>query len=273
MLSVKKAIFIDSVEEISVRLRNSLLFLVVSCSVIVACESKEFTKDAAESYKIAKEPYDDENYLDALTRLQEYKSRFPYSQYAVEAELLIAHTHFQLEQFEEAAAAYAQFVKLHPRHPELAFAMYRVGESYWSLSPDDIDREQEFTHKAVEEWEKLIGRLPQSSYAKKAKKLVKEGKLRIARSYEFVAKFYCKLEIYHACAFRYIKLARLYPEFADMRRNALEEASRSLMIVSEQKKEDPKSDKNIYFNKLDSGQIADLARKLKNESRNDRPPK
>lgn len=254
------------------KLRIHQFFLIVILAAILGCETKEFTKDAGESYKIAKEPYDDENYLEALTKLQEYKSRFPYSQYAVEAELLIANTHFQLEQFVEAAAAYTQFVKLHPRHPELAFAMFRVGESYWSLSPDDIDREQEFTHKAVNEWEKLLVRLPQSSYAKKAKKLVREGKLRIAQSYEFVAKFYCKQEIYHACAFRYIKLARLYPEFADMRRNALEEASRSLLIVAEQKKEDPKSDKNIYFNKLDSNQIADLAKKLRTEARNDRPP-
>jgi outer membrane protein assembly factor BamD len=247
---------------------SSFIFLLAN-----SCSDKDFTKDPAASFAIAKEPYDDKDYDIALTKLSEYRSRFPYSQYAVEASLLIANAHFELEQFEEAASAYSQFTKLHPKHQELGYAYFRVGESYWSLSPDSIDREQEFTHKAIEEWQVLIKKLPQSSWAKKAKKLVKEGKLRIAQSFEFVSKFYCKQEIYHACAFRSVNLARLYPEFKEMRRDALVRAADALVYVAEQKKEDPKSDKNIYLNTLSSDEILALSKKLRTESRNDRAAK
>ncbi len=150
--------------------------------------------------------------------------------------------------------------------------MYRVGESYSSLSPDSIDREQEFTHKAIEEWEKLVERLPQSTYAKQARKSIKDSKLKIAQSYEFVSKFYCKQEIYHACAFRSINLARLYPEFKDMRKEALERAADALIEVAEQKKQDPASDKNIYFNTLSAQQILDLSKKIRLEAKNERAP-
>ena len=233
----------------------------------MSCVDKEMSKNPVEAYKSSKEAYDDGDYEIALTTLGEFKSRFPYSQYAVEAELLIANSHYELEHYEEAAVAYSQFVKLHPRHAKLDFAMYRVGESYWMLSPEAIDREQEFTRKAIDEWQKLIDRLPNSKYSKQARALVLKGKRRVADSSEFVAAFYCKQEIYSACAFRYISLAREFPEFKDMRKGALSKAGDALIIISKVKKEDPKSDKNIYFSTLDSQQIVALAKKLKNEAR------
>ncbi len=96
--------------------------------------------------------------------------------------------------------------------------------------------------------------------------MVKEGKLRIAQSFEFVAKFYCKQEIYHACAFRSINLARRFPEFDEMRKDALLRAADSLVEVAKVKKEDPQSDKNIYLNTLSAEEILALSKKLRTEA-------
>jgi outer membrane protein assembly factor BamD len=244
------------------------ILIITSLIFLGGCEDDELSKDPGTAYATAKKPYDDGDYDIAITKLGEFKARFPYSQYAVEAELLIANSQFELENYEDAAVSYSQFAKLHPKHPQLDFALYRVGESYWMLSPEEIDREQEFTHKAVEEFQVLINRLPNSSYSKKAGKLVKEGQQRIADSFEFVAKFYCKQELYHACAFRSINLAREYPQFRKMRKDALVRAANALDRVAEQKKADPKSDKNIYFNSLNAEQIVSLARKLRSEAKN-----
>src|SRR5690606_40263897 len=65
-------------------------------------------------------------------------------------------SHYELGQFTEAALAYEQFVKLHPKHPQVDYSLFRVGESYWQDSPEEIDREQEYTLKAIDEWQKLI---------------------------------------------------------------------------------------------------------------------
>lgn len=247
------------------------ILIISSLLILGACKDEEASKDPATAYATAKEPYDDGDYDIAITKLGEFKSRFPYSQYAVEAELLIADSQFRLENFEDAAISYSQFAKLHPKHPQLDFALYRVGESYWMLSPEEIDREQEFTHKAIAEWQVLINRLPNSSYSKKAAKLLKEGQQRIAESFEFAAKFYCKQEIYHACAFRSINLAREFPQFKKMRKSALLRAADALVKVADMKTEDPSSDKNIYFNTLDADQIRSLSRKLRSEANNPNP--
>ena len=228
------------------------------------CAEKEFDpNDPEKSYGIAKEPYDDESYEIALTRLGEFKARFPYSKYAIEAELLIANAHYELGQFAEAAVAYEQFVKLHPKHPKVDYALFRVGESYWADAPEDIDREQDYTLKAIAEWEKLITKSPDSNYSKTAKDLVKQGKRRVAESHSFIIRFYCKQELYHACAYRAIQLADEYPEFKDLRVEALEYAISSLEKVSAAKRADPESDKNLYFKTMSADEILARSESLK----------
>jgi outer membrane protein assembly factor BamD len=232
------------------------ILVIALLALLQACAEKEFDpNDPAKSYGIAKEPYDDENYEIALTRLGEFKSRFPYSKYAAEAELLIANSHYELEEYTEAALAYEQFVKLHPKHPKVDYALFRVGESYWQDAPEEIDREQDYTLKAIAEWEKLIVRMPDSPYAKKGKELVSQGKRRVAESIAFVIRFYCKQGIWHACAYRAIQLADEYAEFKDLRVEALEKAVKALDEVAISKEADPTSDKNLYFKTMTAEEI------------------
>lgn len=233
------------------------VLLLLSLSLVWgACSEKEFDpNDPAKSFTIAKEPYDDKSYDIAIQKLGEFKARFPYSKYAVEAELLIANSHYELAHYTEAAFAYEQFVKLHPKHPQVDYAAFRVGESYWQDAPEQIDREQDYTIKAVKEWEKLISKQPNSAYAKQASDLIKRGKRRIAESMGFVARFYCKQEIHHACAYRSIQLADEYPEFPDLRVVALENAIKALEKVADAKARDPQSDKNLYFKQMSADEI------------------
>lgn len=246
------------------RFASLITMLFVAC--LPACSEKEFDpNDPKKSFGFAKEPYDEEHYDMAITKLGEFKSRFPYSQYAVEAELLIANSHFELEHFAEAAVSYEQFVKLHPKHPQVDFAMYRVGDSYWKEAPEDIDREQDYTHKAVMEWEKLVLKMPDSEYGKKAAVLVAQGKRRLAEHAEFVAKFYCKMEIPHACAYRYIKLIRSFGEFPDLKRRALEAASKALDEVAADKIVNPESDKNLFVKKYSAEGIQAQAGELRRQ--------
>lgn len=239
-------------------------FLVVLAFFIVGCEEKEFDpNDPAKSFGIAKEPFDDENFEIAVQRLGEFKSRFPYSKYAAEAELLIADSQFSLSHYTEAALAYEQFVKLHPKHAKADYASYRIGESYWEDSPEEIDREQDYTLKAIKEWEKLIAKMPASPYAKKAKAQVTLGKRRVAESILFVVRFYCKQGIYHACAYRAIELADEYSEFRDLHLEALQFASTALDQVALAKAKDPQSDKNIYFKSMTVDEIKAKASNLR----------
>ena len=107
----------------------TILFLVI-LGVCLSCVTDAPDPDEPEeAFKIAREYYDDENYEQAVQKLGEFKSKFPYSKYATLAELYIANSQFELGNYDAAAVEYLQFIKLHPSHPEVPFAMYRAGES------------------------------------------------------------------------------------------------------------------------------------------------
>lgn len=244
----------NSVSDEGARMKKSrylvlhLSFLFILATLPAACEEKEFdANDPSGSFATAKEPYDNENYDIAIQKLGEFKSRFPYSKFTAQAELLIANAHFQLEHYEEAANAYGQFAKLHPKHEQVEFAMYRVGESYWADAPEEIDRDQEYTVKAIEEWGKLVQKTPDSKYAQDARVKMTAGTRRLALADEFIANFYCKLEKYHACAYKFTQLLEKFPQFVDLHKNALTKAAYAFDKLADKKREDPESDKNIYF--------------------------
>ncbi|MFW7378017.1 MAG: outer membrane protein assembly factor BamD [Oligoflexus sp.] len=251
-----------------------LFFFVFSFALFISCVEKDFNPDdPAEAFAAARQPYDDKLYDIAIQRLGGFKSRFPYSKHAPLAELYMANSHFELRQYQEAAMSYEQFVRLYPRHEEVPFAMYRIGESYWIEAPEAIDREQDFTLQAIDEWQKLVRRFPESKYASDAKEFIKKGERRIAESFNFVVNFYCRQELWHACAYKAIQLIDKYPDFADLRLNALNKAAISFEHMAKLKAKDPESDKNIFFRTMTAEELAErgnnfreLAKKLKKSS-------
>jgi len=234
--------------------------------ILVSCAEKEFDQNNPQaSFSIAKEPYDEKNYDIALKKLGEFKSRFPYSKYAVEAELLIANTHFELGHYIESSSAYNQFIKLHPKHPQVDYAMYRVGLSYWNDAPTEIDREQEFTETALKKWNDLTTQFPQSPYTKEAADLITLGGKRIADAEEFIARFYCKQEIWHACAYRYIQIPQKFPQDKERSKKAYLNAATALEKLADTLT-DANKDKNLYFRDMTKEELFKKAQELRSQA-------
>lgn len=236
------------------------IILALLLPFIGCVDDESDANDPASAFASAREYYDDENFEIAVQKLGEFKSRFPYSKLAALAELFVANSHFELGNYEEAAIDYKQFVKLHPNHDKVPFAMYRIGESYWIDAPEDVDSDQELTQTAIDEWQNLLDDFPSSKYAKIAKEKITIGERRIAESHEFIADFYCKMEIYHACAYRFIKILEQYPQYKDLRKKSLSQASEALLEIAVVKKQNPKSDKNIFFQRMTWQEIEDKAK-------------
>lgn len=235
--------------------------------VFSACTEKELDpNDADKSYARAKEPYVDGNYDLALLRLGEFKSRFPYSKYAKEAELFIANSHFELGHYPEATAAYQQFIKLHPKHPKVPFALFRIGESYWADAPEAVDREQDLTSKAVSEWKRLIEQHPDSEFSTKAKSLVQQGERRMVEALDFVADFYCRQEIWHSCAYRYIAMAdEATTASKDLLVKALNKAAFAFEKMASELNEENK-DTNLYYRKMSKEELLKKAEEFKEKA-------
>jgi outer membrane protein assembly factor BamD len=240
--------------------RNFVVILYILTVGFTGCVEKELDpNDPKKSFGLAKEPFDDGYYEEAIKKLGEFKARFPYSQLATEAELLIADSQFNLERYQEAAAAYETFVKLHPNHPRADYSLYRIAESYWSDSPESPSREQDYTERAVLQWQEVIQKYPNTAFAVKAKDMIAKGRRRLAESVQLVARYYCKMEVWHSCAYRYTTLLDKYADQKDLVKEALEKAADALDKVAAAKDQDPASDKNLYHRAMTADQIREKA--------------
>lgn len=242
---------------------NQLRFLFL-LPLFLSCQEKSFDPaDPADVFARAAAPYHDGLYDIAIQKIGEFKTRFPYSKYSTEGELMVADSHFQLGNFQDAAYSYEQFVRLHPRHKKLDFVLYRIGESYWVEAPEAIDREQDLTRLALTKWETLLKRFPDSKYVKEASTKIEAGRKRIALSEVFAMKFYCRQKIYHSCAYKALIILEQHKQFPDVTKSALKAAALSFEKLALQKRATPSSDKNIYLKSMSLQELQEKAATFK----------
>jgi outer membrane protein assembly factor BamD len=127
------------------------------------------------------------------------KTRFPYSKYAVLAELRLADAQFGAEQYLEAIDSYRLFIKFHPTHEMVAngYASFKIGEGYhkqlsgdfW-MFPPSFEKDQSSTEDAVNELKSFLDKYPDSPYRDKAKEIVAHVGKRLADHEWYVARYY-----------------------------------------------------------------------------------
>ncbi len=82
-----------------------------------------------EIYENATEAMRDKKYGLAVDYYTKIKDNYPFSPYAIQAELSLADAYFLDEKYQEAAEAYKEFESLHPRHESIPYVLYQIGIS------------------------------------------------------------------------------------------------------------------------------------------------
>jgi len=161
--------------------------------------SVKYDVSASKNYDNGLKELEGKDWIAASKYFGFIKSRFPYSKYAVLAELRLADAEFGAEQYLEAIDSYRLFIKFHPTHEMVAngYATFRVGEAYfkqlsgdWWLFPPSHEKDQSSTEDSVNELKGFLEKYPDSPFRAKAKEiLVKVGK-RLADHEWYVARYY-----------------------------------------------------------------------------------
>ncbi len=244
-------------------MKNRVIILFISLSILSGCATDGPKSDDPQHFYLkAKEYFDDENYQIAIQKFSEFRAKFPYSTYAAEADLLIADCYFELGQFPEAGLQYRQFVTLHPENSKKEYALYRTGASLWNQAPTASNREQEYTEEALQEWGEYLEKYPKGEFADKVKDFIKQGRIRLAESLEFIGDYYYKKEVWHSCAYVFMKLAERFPEFEEKKKRALLTAASALEKSLAQLNETNKNS-NIFYKDLGKEGMAKRIEELK----------
>jgi len=185
----------------------SILFSLSGC----AWFSSEDTRPAHELARDGMDEYKGGNYTKAIETFERLKDWYPFSKYAILAELKIGDAYYKKEEYEDAVFAYEEFVSLHPRNEAAPYVMYQVGRCYFD-QVDTVDRDQASAQKALESFKKLVERYPEDSYAKKALPHINACIKSLAGHDLYVGRFYFKNRYYKAALSRFISVLTDYPD-------------------------------------------------------------
>jgi outer membrane protein assembly factor BamD len=147
--------------------------LVAALVVLTACgstpdEEPYVERPVEELYNEAMDRLEARNYAPASTAFEEVERQHPYSVWATRAQLMSAYAYYEQNEYEQAIAAAERFMELHPGHEDVPYAQYLIGVSYYEQI-SDIGREQSMTRRALEAFEELTRRFPDSVYARDAR--------------------------------------------------------------------------------------------------------
>jgi len=155
--------------------------------------------------------FNEGRFKESIETFQKIKDRYPYSTFAITAELKMADALYERGDYDEARDEYAEFEKMHPRNKDVPYVIYRQGMCYFNKSAA-IDRDQSNTLKAREEFERLIKRFRKTSYTEQARRKVRECYIKLAEHELYVGNFYFKKGKYQPAMDRYLYLIANYPD-------------------------------------------------------------
>jgi outer membrane protein assembly factor BamD len=145
--------------------------ILLSALILAACDhsdEKFDNKTVEQIYNDAMDRFESKSFHKAAKVFSEVERQYPYSNWAVKAQLMSAFCYYESGKFDEAIEGFNVFIQLHPGHAEVPYALYMTGLSYYEQMPI-VARDQEPALKGKDKFNELIERFPDTSYAKDAK--------------------------------------------------------------------------------------------------------
>ncbi|WP_300672288.1 outer membrane protein assembly factor BamD [Desulfoluna sp.] len=192
------------------RLISFSLVVFVALTFLACGPKNKQEKLAPELAADAKVQFDKERYKQAIDIYTKLRDWYPFDKLAIEAEYNIAEAHFNMEEYDEAALAYAEFEKLHPRHGSIDYIIHQQALCYFNRL-DTEDRDQTHAIKALSIFTRLMKQFPESDYIKKAEEKRTACLKSLADHEMYVGRYYLKNKKYKSALHRFQTVLDAYP--------------------------------------------------------------
>lgn len=151
------------------------------------------------------EDYDKGRFEKALTNFEQVKNWYPFSKFAILAELKIADANYYLQRYPEAISAYEDFERLHPRNEAIPYVIYQIGRCYFEQI-DTVDRDQKSAQSALAAFRRLVNQFPEDQYSRTARLHITSCLQSIMGRDFYVGEFYFKTKQYDAALHRFVSI-------------------------------------------------------------------
>lgn len=187
------------------------------------------SSDAEAAYRDALEAMESGQYIEAAKRFNALRVKYPFSsRWTNLAELRLADIYLSQARYGAAAEAYSEFVKAHPTHEDVPYALFKIGEAYYEQMPSDFfilpdpwQRELNSAIQADAALARFLKRYPESQYTEEARAMHLEVRSRLALHELYAAEFYLERDAVLGARNRLLVLLRSYPDATDIADDAL----------------------------------------------------
>ncbi|UDL94804.1 outer membrane protein assembly factor BamD [Lichenihabitans sp. PAMC28606] len=195
----------------------SMMAIIALAMPLAGCSSLEsFNPFGAEKYetKILPDVPADDIYNQGLARLgkkdtegaakkfSELDKQYPYSDYSRKGLLMSTYAQYQAGNYDDAIASGGRYYSLYPTSPDAPYALYMEAMSYYNQIPD-ISRDQKQSEKALDLFNQIATKYPNSEYASDAKYKIQVTRDQIAGKEMSVGRFYLARHNYVAAINRF----------------------------------------------------------------------
>ena len=185
------------------------LFLLNACSsdknIVI---NKQLNNDV-EIYNSGLKLLKKRKFNEAIERFTELEIQYPYSDWSARGQMLIGFSHYSNREYDEAILSLSKFTELNPDHPLVPYAIFLKGYSYYERIPN-IELDQEYSEKALQQFLELTNRYPNSKYKKKSFEIIKILRNHLSSKELLIGKFYQSKGNYLAAVKRYKQILKKY---------------------------------------------------------------
>jgi outer membrane protein assembly factor BamD len=194
-------------------IRFAVFALIAASAVLAGCsgsEEEEYAERPVEElYNQAQDLLESGDNKRAGQAFEEVERQHPYSQWATRAQLMSAYAYYEANSYDEAIAAAQRFIELHPGHPDVPYAYYLVGISYYEQI-SDVGRDQKMTEQALAALDELLRRFPDSTYSKDAQLKADLARDHLAGKEMAIGRYYLRRGQYVAAINRFRNVVERY---------------------------------------------------------------
>lgn len=181
---------------------------------------EEIAKTAAQLYKEAQDFLKDERYTKAIEAYQNLQIRYPFSRFAIQAQLDLGYAHLKNGDQEAALATLDRFIKMQPSHPNIDYAYYLRGLVNFTgssglikkfIPSDDSQRDVQSLTEAHDNFTELLEKYPDTQYREDSEKRMIALRNTLAKHELHIARYYVKRKAYVAAVRRALSILEDYP--------------------------------------------------------------
>ena len=145
----------------------------------------------------------------AAKKFGQLEKDYAYSDWARKGLLMEAAANYQGGQYQDAVDAGQRYYKLYPDSPDAPYALYIQAMAYYNQVPD-ISRDQTAAIKAMDLFEQVATKYPNSEYANDAKYKLQVARDQLAGKEMSIGRFYLARKNYTAAVNRFREVLAKY---------------------------------------------------------------